>query len=46
MLSNNNTDFIRDLYKDYNIGVVHAKRAINHKGDGRGAVEEVIITNY
>lgn len=46
MLSNNNTDFIRNLYKDYNIGVVHAKRAINHKGDGRGAVEEVIITNY
>lgn len=46
MLSNNNTDFIRDLYKNYNIGVVHAKRAINHKGDGRGAVEEVIITNY
>lgn len=46
MLSNNSTDFIRDLYKGYNIGVVHAKRAINHKGDGRGAVEEVIITNY
>lgn len=46
MLSNNNTDFIRDLYKDYNIDVVYAKRAINHKGDGRGAVEEVIITNY
>ncbi len=46
MLSNNNTDFIRDLYKDYNIGVIYAKRAINHKGDGRGAVEEVIITNY
>lgn len=46
MLSNNNTDFIRDLYKDYNIDVVYAKRAINHKGDGRGVVEEVIITNY
>jgi DNA adenine methylase len=46
MLSNNNTDFIRDLYKDYNIDVVYAKRAINHKGDGRGAVEELIITNY
>lgn len=46
MLSNNNTDFIRDLYKDYNIDVVYAKRTINHKGDGRGAVEEVIITNY
>lgn len=46
MLSNNNTDFIRDLYKDYNIDIVHAKRAINRKGDGRGAVEEVIITNY
>lgn len=46
MLSNHNTPFIRELYKDYNIKVIQARRAINAKGTGRGAVEEVIITNY
>ncbi|WP_322935106.1 DNA adenine methylase [Mycoplasmopsis felis] len=46
MLSNHNTEFIQNLYKDYKIFVVHAKRNINWKGDGRGAVEEVLIINY
>ena len=46
MASNANTDFIQDLYKDFNIHVINARRNINSKGDGRGAVEEVIITNY
>ncbi|MHA3839351.1 Dam family site-specific DNA-(adenine-N6)-methyltransferase [Mycoplasma sp. HF14] len=46
MLSNHNTPLIRELYKDYNIKVIHAKRMINSKGTGRGVVEEVIITNY
>lgn len=46
MLSNHNTSFIRELYKDYNINVVSAKRMINSKADCRGEVEEVIITNY
>lgn len=46
MLSNANTNFIRDLYKDFNIHVVEAKRMINSKGNARGNVEEVIITNY
>ena len=46
MLSNSNTDFIRDLYKDFNIHIIEAKRSINSKGDKRGKVEEVIITNY
>lgn len=46
MLSNRNTKFIRELYKDFNIKVVEAKRSINSKGAGRGVVEEVIITNY
>lgn len=46
MLSNHNTDFIRELYKDFNIHVVEAKRMINSKADGRGNVEEVIVTNY
>lgn len=46
MLSNHNTAFINELYKDYNIHIVNAKRMINSKADGRGDVEEVIITNY
>ena len=46
MLSNHNTKFIRELYQDFNISIHHARRNINSKGDGRGNVEEVVITNY
>jgi DNA adenine methylase len=46
MLSNSNTDFINELYKDYHINTVSAKRNINSKGDKRGAVLEVLVTNY
>jgi len=46
MASNHNTPFINELYKDFNITVIEARRSINSKGDGRGKVEEVIITNY
>ncbi len=46
MLSNSATDFIKELYKEYNINTVQAKRAINSVASKRGAVEEVIITNY
>lgn len=46
MLSNNNTDLIRELYQEFNIHIINAKRNINSKSDGRGYVEEVIITNY
>lgn len=46
LLSNSVTDFIVDLYKDYKIDRVYAKRAINCKGDGRKAVQEVLVRNY
>lgn len=46
MLSNHNTNFINELYKDFNIHVIEAKRNINANGKKRGKVEEVIITNY
>ncbi len=46
MLSNHNTAFINELYKDFKIHVVPAKRMINSKASGRGNVEEVLITNY
>ena len=46
MLSNHNTILINELYKDYNINIIEAKRSINSKGSKRGNVEELIITNY
>lgn len=46
MLSNSATDFIKDLYKDYKITIVGAKRSINSDGKNRGAVDEVIVKNY
>ena len=46
MLSNHNTSLVKELYKDYNIHVIEAKRNINSNGKKRGKVEEVIITNY
>lgn len=46
MLSNHNTPFINDLYKDYRKEVVYANRAINSNSTKRGKVEETIILNY
>ena len=46
MLSNHNTELVNELYKDFNIHVIEAKRNINANGKKRGKVEEVIITNY
>lgn len=46
MLSNHNTKLINELYKDFKIKVVNAKRMINSNSSGRGNVQEVIITNY
>ena len=46
MLSNHNTKLINELYSEFNIHVIEAKRNINSNGQKRGTVEEVIITNY
>jgi DNA adenine methylase len=46
LLSNSATGFILELYKDYNITIVKANRAINSKGDKRGEVNEVLVRNY
>ena len=45
MLSNSNTDFIKDLYKEFNIEIVSVKRLISRNASLRIS-EEVIITNY
>lgn len=46
LLSNSETQFILDLYKDYRIEIVQAKRSINSKGNKRGEVNEVLVMNY
>ena len=48
MMSNSSTPYIHELYKEYNetTKIVKAKRAINSKASGRGAVDEVLIMNY
>ena len=46
MLSNHNTSLVNELYKDYHMHLIEAKRSINANGKKRGKVEEVIITNY
>lgn len=44
--SNSDCKFIRELYKDYSIKIVKAKRNINSKGDRRNPINEVLIYNY
>ena len=39
-------EFGKELYKDYHVHVIEAKRNINSNGKKRGKVEEVIITNF
>ena len=46
LLSNSATDFIKDLYADYHIEIVKAKRAINSNGDKRGEIDEVLVMNF
>jgi DNA adenine methylase len=44
--SNSDTEFVRELYKDYEIIEVQAPRRINCKGNLRGNVTELLIKNY
>lgn len=46
MLSNSCTNFILDLYKDYQIKKVIAMRSINSNALKRGVVDEVLVLNY
>ena len=46
MLSNSSVSLILDLYQNFHISFVDATRAINSRGDKRGKIKEVIITNY
>lgn len=46
LLSNADTEFIRELYKDFEIISVEARRNINSDGNKRGKVGEVLVRNY
>ncbi|MFW6008038.1 MAG: DNA adenine methylase [archaeon] len=46
VLSNSYTKPIIELYNDFNINEVKAKRAINSDGENRGEVSEILVTNY
>jgi DNA adenine methylase len=46
MASNAGTDFIEELYKDFNIVDIEARRNINCDGNKRGKVSEILIMNY
>ena len=46
MLSNSDSEFIKDLYKEYPPKFVKATRMINCDASKRGKINEVVVTNY
>lgn len=45
IITNNDTEFVRELFSDWEIHEVDVRRSINRNGDGRKG-KEVIITNF
>ena len=43
LISNSDTEFIRDLYRDFHVHEISAARSINSDGKGRGKVQELLI---
>ena len=43
--SSTNDDFLKDLYYFYNIKEIDARRSINSKGNKRGPIKELLISN-
>ncbi len=46
MLSNSDTSYIKELYKNYDINIVEMNRFINSKGSGRGKISEVVVRSW
>lgn len=46
MISNSDTPFTRDIYRRWRVRSVRSTRSIGGKGAKRGAVGELLITNY
>jgi DNA adenine methylase len=45
LLSNSDTELVRELYEGYEQIEVQAARAISSRADGRGAISELLVTN-
>ena len=46
LLSNSNTEWVKERYKEFSIIEVTGNRSIGAKGDSRGKVKELLIKNY
>jgi DNA adenine methylase len=46
LLSNSATEFITNLYAEFDVITIKAKRAINSRADLRGEIDEVLVRNY
>lgn len=46
MLTNHDTDLIRELYDGFDIIEVDVRRSINRNGNGRTGVEVIITNGY
>ena len=46
MLSNSSCSFIKDLYGEYNVEIVQARRKVSADGGKRILIDEVLVTNY
>lgn len=46
LLSNHNTEYINELFKNYKREIIQASRHINSDGTKRNKVEELLIYNY
>lgn len=46
LLSNSDHPKIRELYQEFDIVTVKARRTINSKGNKRGEINEVLVMNY
>ena len=46
MLSNSDTEFIKELYPNYDISIVKARRLINSQANGRGEINKIVVRNY
>lgn len=46
MCSNSDTQVTRDIFKRLNLKTIQAPRMVSAKASGRGAISELVITNY
>lgn len=46
MISNSNSDFIKDLYHKYNMSVFNINNSFNHTKNKTAILQNLIITNY